>query len=197
METLRDRELVNGILRNDREITRAFILKYQDLVLNTCFKILHNREDAEDIAQEVFLEALRSINTLHYDENLSFWIYRIALNKSINLYNRKKIARNLFRVESQTGSGSGEELAHKQDTGTTPESEFEQQEKLDILEKAIDSLPARQKKVLLLHKYENLSHKEICEILELSLSTVESLIFRAKANLRKALAKYYDQFFSS
>ena len=76
-----DQELVKAIIIGDNSAMRELIVKYQDLVLNTCYKVLRSREDAEDTAQEVFIETFRSAASLRYEEDVSFWLYRVSLNK--------------------------------------------------------------------------------------------------------------------
>ncbi len=189
-----DQDLVKSILVGDRKAMKYLILKYQDLVLNTCFKVLRNREDAEDIAQEVFLEAYKSVSLLRNEENISFWLHRVSLNKSINYYKRQNnvLFRSLLNIEALFGLNDVTEPENSPAAIEDLYEELELRERREILEKALDSLPDNQKKAFILHHYEFLAYKDIGSILELSVSSVESLIFRAKKSLMKQCNGYYD-----
>ena len=184
---MNDQDLVKAIIRGENSAMRELIAKYQDLVLNTCYKVLQSREDAKDIAQEVFFETYRSAAGLRYEENISFWLYRISLNKSINYHKRSQnvLSRSLLHLESFFLHDS------PADAGDIPYSDdhfvesLEADERLQMLSKAVASLSARQQKVFILYYYEELSYKEISSVLSLSVSSVESLLFRARDNVRK------------
>lgn len=184
---MNDQELVKAVIRGDNSAMRELIEKYQDLVLNTCYRVLQSREDAQDIAQEVFLETYKSAARLRCEENISFWLYRISLNKSINYLKRSQniLFRSILQIESL--------FRHDRDEGSSdvPHSDYhpgmslEAAEQQDILTRAVASLPATQQKVFALFYYEELSYKEISNVLGLSHSSVESLLFRARENVKK------------
>jgi RNA polymerase sigma-70 factor, ECF subfamily len=187
-----DQQLVKAILTGDNNAMRDLIVKYQDFVLNTCFKVLRSREDAEDIAQEVFIETYRSVATLRNEENISFWLYRVSLNKSINYSKRKRNSgiTHFLHLDSIFKSDGGEDEIAVPLSDENPDKGYEDKERQEILYKAVSTLPGLQQKAFILHHYDNLSYKEISEILGVSLSSVESLLFRAKANLRKKCIFY-------
>lgn len=156
---------------------------YQHLVYNICYRISGNREDAEDATQDVFLKIHRSINRFRGEAKLSTWIYRIAVNTCLKRERRKKLENwisldFLFQDEGKFQPQSPDE---------TPDQQIEILEKEQIVQKAIQSLPPRQKTALLLHRYENLSYQEIATIMGTSLSAVESALHRAKDNLAQKL----------
>lgn len=183
-----DTEIVKKILSGDQGALRDFILKYQDLVVNTCYRILHNRSDAEDITQEVFIEAYRSMATLRQEETVSYWLYRVSLNKSINYSRKHRLFNTFLRIETMA-EGNGENLDdYHNPVADNPQEQLEHMERLEMIEKALDTLPARQKKAFVLHHYEYLSYRDISNILKVSVASVESLIFRAKTNIRKRCA---------
>lgn len=184
---MNDQELVKAVIRGDNSAMRSLISKYQDLVLNTCYKVLQSREDAQDIAQEVFIETYRSATGLRNEENISFWLYRISLNKSINHLKRSQniLFRSIQQLETifrhDTPGGSAP-VPHSDDN---PGESLEAAERQQMLSAAVSSLPARQQKAFVLYYYEELSYKEISAILGLSVSSVESLLFRARENVKK------------
>lgn len=155
------------------------------MVFRTCMGVLHDSGDADDVTQEVFIEVFRSMGKFRADAKISTWLYRIALNKSLNFIrdNRKHGALSL------SGTPPNDALAAHRTDG--PEEVLQNKEKKKILEQAIDSLPAKQKKAFVLSKYDDLSYKEIAEVMKLSVSSVESLLFRARQNLQKKLLDCY------
>ena len=183
-----DQEIVRGILQSNENAFRELIEKYESFVVNTCYKVLRSKEDAEDVAQEVFLKVFQCICELRQTENLSFWLYRISLNKSINY--RQKTGAN--RKSMPIDSLDSDSKKYIEKSLEDPHFHLEQKEKRQILEQAIRQLPVRQQEAFFLSKYENKSYKEISELLDVSFSAVESLLFRANTNLRKLLLKYFE-----
>lgn len=184
--------LVENIINKVKpDAFQHLVEKYQTMVINTCYGFLHNYEDAQDVAQEVFIEVHRSINKFRKEAKLSTWLYRISVNKSLNYIrdNKKrqwlKSFDNLFETEKISNNPNL--------MSESPEDLLENDEKKQVIEKAIDNLPKNQQIAFILHKYEELSYKEITEVMKISLSSVESLLFRAKKNLQKKLVGYYKK----
>ena len=150
-------------------------------------------EDAEDISQEVFLEVFRSISRYKKNASLSTWIYRITVNKSLDHLRRQK-RRNIFnQVKSFIQvSHDGTNVISKEQP--TLDTRNEDNEKRQILDMAVNSLPENQKIAFILNKYEEMAYKDIAEIMDLSVSSVESLLHRAKLNLQKKLVNYFSDY---
>lgn len=189
-----DRELVERIKKNEELAYKELVDNYQKMVINTCYGILQDYAEAEDIAQEVFVEVYNSIHKFRGDSKLSSWLYSIAINKSINANKKNRFKRFFTKIEEAfDGSGEGKQTK-SEDLNSLPEKKLESKENTAIINKAIASLPKNQKIALTLHKYEELPYKQIAEIMNISLMSVESLIYRAKKNLKKDLLKhYYDK----
>jgi RNA polymerase sigma-70 factor, ECF subfamily len=185
-----DEELIWKIKQGDKTGFRGLVMLYHTMVINTCFGFLHNKEDAEDVAQEVFMDVFRSLTTFRFQSKLSTWIYRIAINKSINYLRKTKVRQTLKSLEPAYKEN---DPAFQVPTlpSDLPTEILDNQEMAYILHNAIDSLPENQRSAFVLHKYEDLAYKEISEIMGMSLSAVESLIHRAKLNLQKKLISYY------
>ena len=187
-----EENLVNKIKNKDIASFRNLVEEHQKIVLNTCNKFVNNKEDAEDLTQEVFMEVYRSISGFRGDSKLSTWIYRIAVTKSLDFLRKKKrkkrfgIIKNVFSGESLQ-----EELKSPEDSN--PAKQVEKQDRLRILNEALDSLPENQRVAFTLSKYDELSYMEIAEILKTTIPAVESLIHRAKNNLKKRLSDYYKK----
>lgn len=154
------------------------------MVYGTIFRIVRNRSDAEDLFQEVFLKVYGSVQYLRNVDDLSAWLFRIAYNKSISFLRKKNPAK--AHPEQAQKSPLELVLTHINFSETKlQDHELEEQEARVMLFAAIDRLPEMQKKVLLMHKFEDLSHQEICRALHLSQASVESLMYRAMFSLRK------------
>ncbi|MDD2278909.1 MAG: sigma-70 family RNA polymerase sigma factor [Bacteroidales bacterium] len=190
---LTDSELIDNILNNNSQ--KAFeelVNRYQSLVTKTCLGFVSNYADAEDIAQDVFIEVFHSLKNFRSESKLSTWLYRIAVNKSLNFIRLKKRHSGLRSIESffTTGnSNKSESIEIASPKSTDADWGIEQQEDKQMLKKAINSLPENQRIAFILSKYHDLSYKEIAEIMSITLSSVESLLFRAKQNLQKKLLK--------
>ncbi len=158
--------------------------------MNTCFRFTGSREDAEDLAQEVFVEVYDSIETFRGDAKLSTWIYRIALNKSLDFVRRRKREKRFAFVLSL---GILDEEMDTHMAEADPHTELERKERIHVLNKAIDKLPENQRVAITLSKYEGLSTAEIAEIMQTSVAAVDALIHRAKSNLHKRLYNFYNK----
>ena len=167
--------------------------KYHVKVIRTCTGFVHSGADAEDIAQEVFIEVFRSVDSFRGESALSTWIYRIAVNKSLNFLRsvaRRKVFSFLTGNDDKDSAGITHEPASQENS---PEELMIRSDQARTLEKALASLPEKQRTAFVLNKYEDMAYKEIAEIMDISLGSVESLIFRAKQNLQKKLKYFYNK----
>ena len=171
---------------------KELVAQFTGQIYNTALGLLQNQEDAEDISQEVFIEIYQSVSQFTGRSKMSTWIYRITVSKSLELIrsrNRKKRTGILFSLFGKED--------HFMVTNTSPfyhpGVKLENKERAAVLFQAIEKLPFNQRTAFTLHKLENLSYAELAEIMGVSVSSVESLMFRAKQNLRKLLGNYYDQ----
>jgi RNA polymerase sigma-70 factor (ECF subfamily) len=177
--------IIDQLKKRDEKAFRQLVEEYQRMVFQTCMGIVHNADDADDVSQEVFIEVFNSIDHFRADSKISTWLYRIAVNKSLNHIRANKRKR-LFQ---SLGFSNSPDVA---DT-SIPIDAIENQQRKKIMDAAIDSLPENQRTAFVLHKIDDLSYKEIAEIMNVSLSSVESLIFRAKQNLQKKLLNCYKK----
>lgn len=166
---------------------------HQSKVMNTCYGFVHNREDAEDIAQEVFLEVYKSIESFREDAKLSTWIYRICVTKSLDFLRKQKRKKRFGRLKQLFGKTQDLIEQIPAPLTETPHAHLEKQERAEILRQAVESLADNQKIAITLNKYEGFSYQEVAEIMGTSVSSVESLLHRAKKNLQKTLYHYYAQ----
>lgn len=182
--------LVKRLQRSDETAFRELVEEYQDKVFNTCFSFVKNTDDADDLTQEVFIEVFHSIHKFREDSKLSTWIYRITINKSLeHLRKMKRKKRSGFLQWFSNEEGDADQQAPD---FNHPGILVENRERANILYKAIERLPEKQRIAFTLHKMEDLSYEQIAEVMQKSLSSVESLMHRAKNNLKKELYAYYN-----
>lgn len=185
---------IERLKKGEQSAYQELLSLYADKVYNTALGLMQNSEDAEDIAQEVFTEVFQSIEKFRGQSRLSTWIYRIAITKSLEEIRarergkRKGILLSLFGKEELAPVSANEPFYH-------PGVTLENKEMSAILFTAIRRLPLNQRTAFTLNKLENLNYNELAEVMNVSVSSVESLLFRAKQNLRKILGHYYEQNF--
>ena len=164
---------------------------YQQKVFATCISFVPNKEDAEDIAQEVFIEVFNSIHKFKGDSKLSTWIYRITTNKCLEFIRKKNTKKRFAFMQSILGNEIPMDKTSYFTEFNHPGIVLENKERNETLFHAINQLPEIQRVVFTLHKIDGKSYKEISEIIKKSVSSVESLMFRAKKNLQKLLENLY------
>jgi len=187
-----DKELIDRITNNDKQAFRTLVDTYSNLVYRTCYGFINQADDAEDVAQEVFIEIFLSLQKFRGEAKISTWLYRIAVNKSLNYIrknNRKKLFQNIESFFKSNDDSTEFEIESL--NATTADSKLENAETGKIVKKAINQLPENQKIAFILSKQHDLSYTEIAEVMKISVSSVESLIFRAKKSLQKKLILYY------
>ena len=184
-----DTTLINKLKQGDEQAFREVVNLYKGMVINTCYGFVHQYEEAEDIAQDVFVQVYKSIGKFRSDAKLSSWIYRISVNQSLN-YLRKRNKRSLIeRAEDYLFDYGIETVAES--ANNQPQAILENKERAQHLHRAIDSLPENQKVAFTLSKYRGESNKKIAEIMKISVSDVEALLHRAQTKLQKKLLDYY------
>lgn len=186
-----EKDLIELLIKKDPKAYHRLMELYAGMVYNTSLSIIQNVPDAEDITQEVFLEVFQSIHRFEQKSSLKTWIYRITITRSLDEVKKKRSLKRggLFtRVFHPQKEGAMPDIPHFYHPGI----ELEQKENAAILFMAIDQLPPNQKTAFVLHKIEHQTHQEISEIMQISVSSVESLIFRARQSLKKLLEKYFN-----
>lgn len=180
-------ELIQGLRSGNEAAFKYLVDTYQDRVFNTAIGIVQNAEDAEDVAQEVFIQVYRSINQFKGESKLSTWLYRIATTRALDLLRSKKSKKRFGVIQRLFGDGNEPiwELPDFHHPGVA----LEKKENAAKLFRAINQLPDQQKAAFTLHKLEGLSYQEVSDVLETTVPAVESLMHRAKQNLRKMLEK--------
>lgn len=180
-------ELIQGLRNGDESAFKYLVETYQDRVYNTALAIVQNAEDAEDVAQEVFIQVYRSIHSFKGESKLSTWLYRIATTRALDLLRSRKSKKRAGFIQRLFGEGN--EPVYEIPDFHHPGVALEKKENAAKLFRAIRQLPENQKIAFTLHKVEDLSYQEISAVMNTSVAAVESLMHRAKQNLRKILEK--------
>ncbi len=174
------------------EQLKEIYAEHHKLVYNLALNYLQSVEDAEEITQEVFLNIYQSYHKFAWQSSLKTWIYRITINKSIDFVKAKKRQKR-FAYLSSIFSNEGK-LKHEPIDFIHPGAIMENKENVEILFKAIKQLPETQKTAFLLSQMEGLGNKEIAELMNKKVGAIESLLQRAKENLRRFLTNYYSDY---
>lgn len=186
---MNEREIIQQILQGDRNLYRILVEKYQPMIFRTCMGFLHNKDDADDLTQEVFMAAFQALEKYKGDSAFSTWIYRIAVNASLNIVRKSSKNFLLQRFENILGGEKRKEFEISIPENDNPENILIQDEHRAWVQKALNSLPENQRTAIVLSKYDDLPQKEIAEIMNTTEGAVEALIQRAKENLRKKLMR--------
>ena len=185
---LNDQEFIISLQNGEPKAFKLLVDTWQDMVYNTILGVVQDTQEAEDTAQEVFIQVYQSVKDFRSDSKLSTWIYRIAVTKALDAERRKKAKKRFSGLLTFFGAGEESEAAHFYHPGV----QVENKERAAILFKAVSALPKNQRIAFLLIRTEGLSYGETADIMKLSVKSVEALMQRAKENLRKELKEYYQ-----
>ncbi len=169
----KDSELVALVGQGNHNAFRELLNRHQNSVYQLAFRFLCDPNEAEDITQETFLRLFRTAAQYHPKASLRTFLFRIAKNLCIDFVRKKRpdTMEELPEIIQQE----------------TPLDRLEQAQSMDILVRCIDNLPANQKMAIVLRHTSGLRYQEIAEVMDTSVSAVESLLVRAKKNLRKSM----------
>ena len=176
--------MIEKLKAKDRAAFNELVALYKNNVINTCYRFLLNRQDAEDISQEVFIEIYQSIHSFRGEAKLSTWIYRITITKcldEIKKRNRKKrmaTVGKLLQIDAISNWISG---------GVMPDKVLQENEQLKEVAVVLNALPENQRIAFTLSKIDGFSNNEIAEIMNTTTIAVESLIYRAKKKTTQEL----------
>ncbi|HTY36674.1 MAG TPA: sigma-70 family RNA polymerase sigma factor [Bacteroidota bacterium] len=191
MEQQRDDfELVQAFRSGDGKAFEEIVRRYQRQVANIIYLTLGNREEVDDLSQEVFVRVFRSLDRFEFDSSLYSWIYRIAVNLCIDEIRKKKI-RKLIPLDFLSEQKFEGEKRTKE--ATTGSDELLMKEKKEIIRGALDRLSPLHRTVVLLREYQDLSYGEIAKTLGISPQAVKSRLFRAREELRVMLKDYFQE----
>ena len=182
-----EQKLIDRVLEGDVSAFEPLVTEYSKKIYNLALRMTRNPADAEDISQEAFLKAFKSLSHFRRDSGFYAWIYRITSNLCIDFLRREKL-RSEEPLVQLGGDGEEREL-ELPDLRALPEEMAQQQELREALREGFNALPAPQRQILTLRDLGGLSYGEIATVLELEEGTVKSRISRARAALAKLLSE--------
>lgn len=185
-----DWEIIGRCKEGDRIAFNELVLRHQRRVFNLCYRILGNRDEAEDVAQEVFITVFRAIKSFRGDSSFTTWLHRVATNHCKNRLKYLK-RRRYFQTSSiddtlETQDGDIKKEYHDEEE-TSPEEDVQRSQVADEIETAINNLDDDYRVVIVLRDVQGLSYQEIADVLELKEGTVKSRIHRARLELQGKL----------
>jgi RNA polymerase sigma-70 factor (ECF subfamily) len=185
-----DAELLARVAAGDTAAFEDLVRRHQDRLIGVCQRLLGDREEARDAAQEVFLKAFRKAGSYRPQGKVYTWLYRIAVNHCLNRLRRRRVVRFLsfgaLGGEAGGDPAGGPVLPEPADPAPDPHAALDARRRWAATRRAIDRLPEGQRAVLVLAKLEGLAYKEIAEVLGITVGAVESRLFRAMRALEAA-----------
>jgi RNA polymerase sigma-70 factor (ECF subfamily) len=175
-----------GDAKEREEAFSVLVAKYRAPVIHFLYRLVYQREPAEDLAQEVFLRMYRARKSYQPRAKFSTWLFRIATNVALNALRDGRM-RHTREISMESGEGALPLAEALPDAMATAEQALLEQERLAVIRRAVEELPEKQRLAVLLHKYQELDYAEIAEVLECSESALKSLLFRAYETLRVRL----------
>ena len=184
-------ELIIQLQQGNPSAFKQLVDECEDMVFNTALGIVQDEDDADDITQDVFVQAYQSISSFKGDSKISTWLYRITVNRALDHEKKKKRRKRLGFMGFLSGN-------REHEVDSIPEFDhpgvlLEKKESAADLFNALKQLPDNQRIAFTLHKLEGQANREIAEIMGISLQAVESLMARAKRNLESILKKHYEK----
>jgi RNA polymerase sigma-70 factor (ECF subfamily) len=188
-----DEQLVAEALAGDDNAFEELVVRYEKKMYNLAYRITGNEDDASDVLQDTFLQALRKLHTFKGESKFSTWLYRIAANASL-MKKRKDKNNTSISLDKEYMSDKGDEIKrqYKDDWAHNPLDILEDKELRDTLYNAIYTLPKEYKVPLILRDIDGLSNEEVTKILNLSLPAVKSRVHRARFFIREKLNEYFE-----
>jgi RNA polymerase sigma-70 factor (ECF subfamily) len=185
----RDAVLIKNFQGGDMAAFDQLVIKYKDKLFNMVYWFLGDYQEANDCAQEIFIKVFDGIKKFRFESAFSTWLYRIAINTCKN-----KLKSSQYRWKKRTvpfenpdSSKEGSVSYEIQNNAPSPANELEKKERMNLIQKAVKSLPQEQNKIIVLRDIQGLSYQEISDITGLRLGTVKSRLARARMTLRNKL----------
>jgi len=180
-----DSELVKRAKAGDGKAYDELIVLYNDAVFSIIYRMVHNKQEAEDLAQEAFIKAYNSINSFNEEYAFSTWLFKIATNNCIDFFRKRKL--KTYSMDQTIKYKDDEIQQEYADSDPTAEKELLSTEKSAMIRKAIENLPEKYRIAITMRHHYECSYEDIAQELDLPLGTVKARIFRAREMLKKSL----------
>lgn len=182
-----DSRLIAGAIAGNQVAYRALMKKYHDPICNLLYRMIREKDEVEDLAQEAFIKAFQSLASFNEEYAFSTWLFKIATNNCIDYIRKRKL--QTFSIDKPIESKDGEFSFEIPDSTYEPDRELIARQRSRLLEEAIKSLPPKYRTVILMRHSEEKDYAEIAKELRLPIGTVKAHIFRAREMLYKNLRK--------
>ncbi len=192
MSVAEDRDLILRAQRGDIDAFGELVRRYQSAVFNVAYRMVGNRADAEDAAQETFLKAFRAIERFDVERPLAPWLKRITTNHCLNWLQSSRAKTTSVVTDLQFPDQAAETMDRYPQSKPLPEQRIIRQETADQIRNAILELPPHYRAVIELRHFQNLSYDEMAETLVRSLSNVKSDLYRARKKLAEILCEHME-----
>ncbi len=180
-----DALLIKLALKGDQKAFKRLRMKYYDAIYNAIYRMVRDKEEVTDLAQEAFIKAFTSLASFNEEYAFSTWLFKIATNNSIDYIRRKKL--QTFSIDKPIESKDNDYTFEIPDSTYEADTELISGQRKKLLDDAIASLPPRYRQVIILRHVEEKEYQEIAKLLKLPLGTVKAHIFRARELLYKKL----------
>jgi RNA polymerase sigma-70 factor (ECF subfamily) len=184
-----DNQLMQKAGSGDRTAFKQLVQKHQRTVTGIIYRYTGNHNEVEDLAQDIFLKIYKAANSYVPRAQFKTWLYKVVANHCLNFFRSQKRKAFISSLD-QSSEEYNPHIQRTEEQQKQPELILQQQELHTALKSALSELPERQRMAIILHRFEGLSYKEIATVMGSSLSSVESLIFRAMNNLKEKLSPY-------
>ncbi|MFN0157412.1 MAG: RNA polymerase sigma factor [Bacteroidota bacterium] len=182
-----DTRIIQAALKGDDKAYKLLMNKYHDAIFSFVYRMIHDREQVEDLTQEAFIKAFASLKSFNEEYAFSTWLYKIATNNSIDYIRKRKL--QTFSIDKPIESKDSEYSFEISDDSYEADKEMISDQRSVLLNKAIATLPEKYRKVIQLRHVDEKSYEEIADELHLPIGTVKAHIFRARELLYKQLRK--------
>ncbi len=180
-----DSLLIKRALGGDQKAFHKLRMKYYDAIFKLVNRMVHNRQEVEDLTQEAFIKAFTSLDRFDNQYSFSTWLYKIATNNSIDYIRKKKL--QTFSINKPVESEENDYSFELPDTEPEPDQELISSQRKKMLDEAMNSLPPKYRQVILMRHVDEKEYQEIAKALKLPLGTIKAHIFRARELLYKQL----------
>lgn len=184
-----DNEIVKRVQQGEKEAYNILVLRYQHKVCDIAFKYVGNYVDANDVAQEAFIRAYRALNNFRGESSFYTWLYRIVSNTAKSFLEQNQKHRYAVDVDDP-------DFDNQQDvkgllvTHDSPDALIESDELQQVINQAMQELPADLKRAIILREVEEMSYEDIAKVMQTPIGTVRSRIFRARQFIEERLAQF-------
>ena len=182
---IEDSEIIQAAIKGDDRAYKKLMHKYHDAIFNFIQRMIRDRSQVEDLTQEAFIKAFSSLKNFNDEFAFSTWLYKIAMNNSIDYIRKRKLP--LYSIDKPIESKDSNYTFELPDESYEADKELIRDQRTKLLNEAIERLPGKYKRVIYLRHVEERSYEEIAKMLRLPIGTVKAHIFRARELLNKHL----------